>query len=622
MEEGSEGTGKKPRKRMKSLYNNIRDQIEFYFSDSNLHRDRFMKKVITGNEDGYVDISLFMNFNKVKTLTTDISALQKSLKSSKKLQVSDDGQKVKRIRPLEEPKQIDERTVYVECLPHHVDHTWVKRIFSACGEVLYVSIPRYKTTGDSKGFAFVEFDTVEAAKKACEELNNPPVEADGQPGKFPKTRKQLLQLQRKLGTRDPTHRQVEDSEGLETGLLPCESKDSKENSKPGESPTKLSKRHKRRRRQTSESSVDGAELSPMKRRKTVSIESDSKSKIETNTDVMGDKNGDTSNKAKLIEETKLPDSVENRSSKSKEKDTQSEEEENEKPKKAKKRKSKTLSDVSITEVDTCVGVDESEAKKPKLSEGQGSDVSSSEVKKEEDLSSNETKKRKAEETSGGDEKPSAKKAKLTPLKKRKRKKKKQKGKDVPELRVISKKEWLDLRSEYLSLQKKSMTDLKMTLSKIRKDGDESNKAQMDHKENSDTNTLPVPQTRPKVEFIPGVIVKVNSSHPFTRKQIKEFFGEEGGVAYVDLIDGDSSGYIRFKDEESAKKATNARPEVYTFSQIQGEDESMYWSKLQSDREAKLNNKNKSKKRGTQRLVDKAQKINKENVQRKHIVFDD
>jgi hypothetical protein len=34
--------------------------------------------------------------------------------------------------------------------------------------VVYVSIPHYKSTGDPKGFAFVEFETKEQAAKAIE----------------------------------------------------------------------------------------------------------------------------------------------------------------------------------------------------------------------------------------------------------------------------------------------------------------------------------------------------------------------------------------------------------------------------------------------------------------------
>lgn len=41
-------------------------------------------------------------------------------------------------------------------------------MFNKCGNVVYVSIPRYKSSGDSKGFAFVEFETQAQAQKAIE----------------------------------------------------------------------------------------------------------------------------------------------------------------------------------------------------------------------------------------------------------------------------------------------------------------------------------------------------------------------------------------------------------------------------------------------------------------------
>lgn len=37
---------KKPRKRKKQMYNEIRQQMEFYFSDANLSKDRYLKKLI------------------------------------------------------------------------------------------------------------------------------------------------------------------------------------------------------------------------------------------------------------------------------------------------------------------------------------------------------------------------------------------------------------------------------------------------------------------------------------------------------------------------------------------------------------------------------------------------
>lgn len=54
-----------------------------------------------------------------------------------------------------------------ESLPNDVDHEWVKKLFSSCGKVVYVSLPRYPSTGDLKGFGFVEFETIEGAEAAC-----------------------------------------------------------------------------------------------------------------------------------------------------------------------------------------------------------------------------------------------------------------------------------------------------------------------------------------------------------------------------------------------------------------------------------------------------------------------
>ena len=56
---------------------------------------------------------------------------------------------------------------YQECLLAGVNHDWVRNTFAKCGRVIYVSLPKFKSTGDAKGFAFVEFDSVDAARAAC-----------------------------------------------------------------------------------------------------------------------------------------------------------------------------------------------------------------------------------------------------------------------------------------------------------------------------------------------------------------------------------------------------------------------------------------------------------------------
>lgn len=41
-----------------------------------------------------------------------------------------------------------------ELLPKNVTHSWTERIFGKCGNVIYISIPHYKSTRGLTGFAF------------------------------------------------------------------------------------------------------------------------------------------------------------------------------------------------------------------------------------------------------------------------------------------------------------------------------------------------------------------------------------------------------------------------------------------------------------------------------------
>ncbi|KAJ7396122.1 La-related protein 7 [Pitangus sulphuratus] len=179
---------KKKRSRVKQVLADIAKQVDFWFGDVNLHKDRFLREQIEKSRDGYVDISLLVSFNKMKKLTTDRKLIARAVKSSSVVELDLEGTRIRRRQPLgEKPKDVDSRTVYVELLPKNVNHSWIERVFGKCGNVVYVSIPRYKTTGDPKGFAFVEFETKEQAEKAIEFLNNPPEEAPRKPGIFPKT---------------------------------------------------------------------------------------------------------------------------------------------------------------------------------------------------------------------------------------------------------------------------------------------------------------------------------------------------------------------------------------------------------------------------------------------------
>jgi RNA recognition motif-containing protein len=61
--------------------------------------------------------------------------------------------------------------IYVGNLPYSADNAQLSQLFSPYGDVVDVRVITDRGTGQSKGFAFVEMSTEEAAKRAIAELN-------------------------------------------------------------------------------------------------------------------------------------------------------------------------------------------------------------------------------------------------------------------------------------------------------------------------------------------------------------------------------------------------------------------------------------------------------------------
>ncbi|KAG5676154.1 hypothetical protein PVAND_006003 [Polypedilum vanderplanki] len=101
-------------------------QIEYYFGESNLRRDKFLNSKIAEDKDGWVPISVLLTFNRLKALTEDANVIAESVdKSSNGLvQVSEDKQKIRRHpeNPLpefneERRKELQARTAYAKGFP-------------------------------------------------------------------------------------------------------------------------------------------------------------------------------------------------------------------------------------------------------------------------------------------------------------------------------------------------------------------------------------------------------------------------------------------------------------------------------------------------------------------------
>ena len=557
------------RRRLKQLCTQIRQQIEFYFSDANLHKDRFLKKLIEQSCEGYVDLGVLITFNKLKLLTTDLILVAKALSSSSMLVLNKDRTEVKRISPVGNQKNVDDRTVYVECLPQFANHEWVKKIFSSCGNVVYVSLPKYRTTGDLKGFGFVEFETKDEAQKATEMLNNPPATVqDKPPGMFPKSKKQLDYLKSKVAAMTPS----EESENIEETV---KNRKGRRQRKGGndtefkEDCNKLSRRARKRQHSVSECSIEQDSDSSFKRKMSDTSISDGELS-ETRND----------NYRKNDQQTKRQRMSENIATC------------------APERTSYELSKQDVFIVQDCSG---------KLSVDEhgevGFDEKANQVMKRTMVLGCDQESKGIKRVKISDEV----QVQITEPHKRRRKKKKINRKDpeLPELRVIPKLKWMQLKEEYLQLQRASMNKLKSALVNQRKS----------------EGLAELKSSRNSLQFVPDTIVKVVSDKEIHRQELKELLSPMAEVAYIDISEGDKCGHIRCKNAHSAKNVFQAHMEDFIFTPLSGVEETQYWCKVENDREKKFESKSKSKRRGRDKVLKQAA-LASAAVQKKHVVFDE
>ena len=164
-------------------------QMEFYFSDSNLPRDKFLRETVEADPDGFVDIGLLVTFSRMRALLAPfggshndetIACVVELLKTSDQLTVSDDGKRVKRTAAVRSREEVDveveRRSVYASPFAMTATIDDLTLFFGKHAAVRSVRLRRHITSKDFKGSVFVELENA----GACQALiDGPPLAYEG-----------------------------------------------------------------------------------------------------------------------------------------------------------------------------------------------------------------------------------------------------------------------------------------------------------------------------------------------------------------------------------------------------------------------------------------------------------
>ncbi|KAL2824876.1 hypothetical protein BDW59DRAFT_80250 [Aspergillus cavernicola] len=165
----------------------IRKQVEFYFSDSNLPMDKFLFSQVGGNKNNAVSLELLHSFKRMRRFQP-FSAIVEALKTSETLDLTDNDTNVRRKVPL--PESVTEthdfniikvfedkamsRSIYAKGFGEEQPTTQldIESFFAPYGPINAI---RLRRTSDKhfKGSVFVEFDS-EEKQKAFLELDPKP----------------------------------------------------------------------------------------------------------------------------------------------------------------------------------------------------------------------------------------------------------------------------------------------------------------------------------------------------------------------------------------------------------------------------------------------------------------
>ncbi|CAF3699573.1 unnamed protein product [Rotaria sp. Silwood1] len=165
-------------------------QIEYYFSDINMVRDKFLKNESI-KDDGWIPLSLLTTFKRLQSLTTDFQTIMNALKNSFSglLQLNEIENKIRRHPNRSLPNSqaeleltLKNRTIYVKGFPQTDDVTLDKlfNFFEKYGATDNIQMKKKFKTKEFNGCVSVIFPTEEKAQEFIENSKIIPIKYNNQ----------------------------------------------------------------------------------------------------------------------------------------------------------------------------------------------------------------------------------------------------------------------------------------------------------------------------------------------------------------------------------------------------------------------------------------------------------
>ena len=70
-------------------------QVEYYFGDYNLPKDKFLQEQVKENDGGWVTMETMLNFKRLSNMTKEVDVILEALKGSELIEIDQENKKIR-----------------------------------------------------------------------------------------------------------------------------------------------------------------------------------------------------------------------------------------------------------------------------------------------------------------------------------------------------------------------------------------------------------------------------------------------------------------------------------------------------------------------------------------------